>query len=258
MHKDNGPDAKPAAEARSCAGNGRRIYLIHGLMGTSYSHFAEQIKAWYSRYALVPLDLPGHGRSKLDAGRPYYACAVEYLRRAMEQKGSGHAVGLSYLGASVVVRCALTYPALFQSAVVSGYVPTVPHDVMVMRAAGFEALLNKQPSLQQQYESLHGTRWRQTLATVTTELCQSYASDVAVPPAMLSGLRVHTLILNGGIRSDERAAAIAAAESSDLVEVGVIPGAGHLVNNDEPDVYNAIVESFWQRVEADRHATDTL
>jgi pimeloyl-ACP methyl ester carboxylesterase len=174
----------------------------------------------------------------------------------MKQGGPGHAVGLSYLGASVVVRCALTYPSLFQSAVVSGYVPMVPHDAMVMWAAGFEALPKAQPSLQQQYESLHGSRWRHTLMTVTAELCESYTSAVAVPSDMLNGLRVRTLVLNGSIRSDERAAAIDAAESSQMVQAGVIPGAGHLVNNDQPEVYNAIVENFWQRVETDDHATD--
>jgi pimeloyl-ACP methyl ester carboxylesterase len=119
-----------------------------------------------------------------------------------------------------------------------------------MWANGFETLALCDASLRQLYQLTHGPRWRDTLQTITEELREAYVDAVAVSPTMLNHLRVRTLVLNGGLRSDERSAALEMSNGAVCVEAGVIPGAGHLANTDQPAIYNAIVEDFWRRVEA--------
>ena len=233
----------------------QNVYLLHGLLGTCYSHFADQIKAWRDDYRLVPIDLPGHGRSRKDAARPYYREAVELLRQHLAQIGPGHVIGISYLGGSVALRCALLYPELLRSLVLTGYVSEVPQQVIDSWAGAFFTLARQRPALAQEYEAMHGSRWQHTLEIVTTEIREEYATAIAVPPSLLATLKVPTLVVNGSIKSDERAAAVEFPLHNPLVEAGLIPGAGHIASHDQPEIFNLMIEQFWKRIEDQNYAS---
>lgn len=224
------------------------VYMLHGLLGTCYAHFAAQIRAWRERYHLILIDLPGHGRSHQEAARPYYAGAVELLRRHLVQNGSGHVIGVSYLGGSIAIRCALAYPSLFQSLVVTGYVPEVPATVIAKWASAFLTMAQQYPLLAQQYETMHGNRWQHTMETVTSEILEEYATSVMVTKAMIAELQVPTLIVNGAVKSDERMAAAELPQHNSLVQAGVIPAAGHIALQDQPEIFNLMVERFWENL----------
>jgi pimeloyl-ACP methyl ester carboxylesterase len=230
------------------------VYLLHGLLGTCFAHFAPQIRAWRERYRIIALDLPGHGRSRVEANRPYYATAIKLLETLMESKGPGHVIGLSYLGGSIALRCALARSDLFHSLVLSGYVPSVPHAAVSAWAAAFFGLSRQNPTLAADYQRLHGDRWQHTLDVVSTEIREEYTTAIAVTEQMIADLDVTTLLLNGSLRTDERMAAAAWPQHNPLIEGGIIPGAGHIASNDQPNVFNMIVERFWARTR--RHRID--
>lgn len=245
------------AAGRPSVSGAAPVYLLHGLLGSCAAHFAGQMEAWQGRYELIPFDLPGHGASAQDAGRPYYATAVELLAHRMGEHGPGHVIGLSYLGGSVALRCALAHPDLFCSLVLSGYIPEVPETALNTWADAFQVLARQNPSLAQKYERLSGARWERTLKTIRMEIREEYATSIAVRKDMLAELRVPTLLLNGSLRSDERQAAVDMPRYSPLIDAGLVPGAGHIASHDQPDIFNRIVETFWNRTQGRNHAAAT-
>lgn len=226
-----------------------RIYFLHGLLATSYAHYGEQLQRWRGAYQVIPVDLPGHGRSRQEAEAPYYARCVSQLRHHLDQLGPGHVLGASYLGGTVALRCALENPEGFRSLVLSGYVPNAPHPVVTRWTQAFHAVADHDPRLVQHYEQLHGARWRRTLDCVLAEIRDSYPTTVAVSDDELASVEVATLILNGSLKSDERAAAARLPSLGPRIDAGIIPGAGHVPSHDEPELFALIVERFWRKLE---------
>jgi pimeloyl-ACP methyl ester carboxylesterase len=226
-----------------------RVYLVHGLLATSYAHFSSPIRRWRDTAHVVPLDLPGHGRCPRHAELPYYQSCVDYLHGQMATRGPGHVVGASYLGGSVALRACLAAPGAFRSLVLTGYVPQAPHSVVNRWTQSFFTLTEQDPELVQHYERLHGPRWRQTLETVLAEIRDAYPTAVAVTKDMLATLAVPTLVLNGSLKSDERSAAAALPSMSPRIDAGLIPGAGHIPSHEQPELFATLVEHFWQNLD---------
>jgi pimeloyl-ACP methyl ester carboxylesterase len=234
-----------------------RVYLLHGLLATSYAHFAGPIRRWRDAFQVIPLDLPGHGRCPLDAGRPYYQRCQEYVRAQMASHGPGHVIGASYLGGSVALRLCLAAPEAFRTLVLTGYVPEAPHAVVSRWTESFFGLTERDPTLADSYLRLHGERWRQTLETVLAEISEAYPTAVAVPRDRIAALKVPTLILNGSLKSDERAAAAMLPSTGPHIDAGIVPGAGHMPSHERPELFATMVEHFWSGLEKgavhDRH-----
>jgi pimeloyl-ACP methyl ester carboxylesterase len=228
------------------------VYLLHGLLATGYAHFAGLIQRWRQTHRVVPLDLPGHGRCPQDASRPYYQGCLEYLLAQIAELGPGHLVGASYLGGSVALRAALVAPQSVRSLVLTGYVPEAPHAVVNRWTESFLGLTARDPELVEHYQRLHGARWRQTLETVLAEIREAYPTAVAVTREQLGGLRVPTLLLNGSLKSDERAAAAALPSLSPQLDAGLVPGAGHIPSHEQPELFGTMVEHFWRRLDGAR------
>ena len=83
-----------------------RVYFLHGLLGTAYAHFGNQIQAWADICELVPVDLPGHGKCKLDAGEDYLDQTLDYVLALLRRFGGGRLVAASHLGGPIAIRCA--------------------------------------------------------------------------------------------------------------------------------------------------------
>nr|ACR48340.1 NosK [Streptomyces actuosus] len=222
------------------------VYLVHGLLGTGHGHFAAQIRAWHGRLRTVPVDLPGHGRCRRDAAEDYFDDALRYLVAVLERFGPGRLIGASYLGGPLAHRCAATRPDLVSSLVLTGFAPDVSRDAFLSLIAGFEGLAAQQPALAAEYEQLHGTRWKRTLDAVTGHVERDFERTALVRAADVAALTVPTLVLNGSLKSVERAAAEQAPGWGGRVRGRVVPGAGHLVGHDRPREFNEAVEDFWR------------
>ncbi|MFE3326091.1 alpha/beta fold hydrolase [Streptomyces sp. NPDC059176] len=227
------------------------VYLVHGLLGTGYAHFGHQIRAWRGRCRVFPVDLPGHGRCPVDAQEDYFDGALRHLVAVMERFGPGRLVGASYLGGPIAHRCAAERPDLVSSLVLTGFAPDADRDAFLGLIAGFDRLAAEQPALAAEYERLHTARWKQTLAAVTGHVERDFERTVLVRSADLVALRPPVLVLNGSLKSAERAAVDRVDGLGGRVRGRVIDGAGHLVGHDRPEAFNRAVEAFWQTSEED-------
>lgn len=225
------------------------VYLLHGLLGSGPGHFAHQIRAWQDSVRLVPIDLPGHGCCRVNAGPRYFDTAADYVLAVMGRFGRGHLVAASYLGGTVAVHCLRRRPYAAHSLVLTGFVPGVPAPVVVSWAGGFEALAGRHPELAVQYERMHGPQWRDVVRVVAADLQDRYEDELRVEPGDLAALGVPVLLANGSVKSDERAAAQAAAGYGPQMHGVVVEGAGHLAGHDRPAEFNAVVERFWDAVD---------
>lgn len=106
----------------------KRIYFLHGFMGTGQTHFEPQLTYFKTDYDVILLDLPGHGASETDAAADYIDQATEYVLEQMKKTGPGYLVGLS-LGASLSLQIALQAPTLVAGVVLTGYTPNVPEEL---------------------------------------------------------------------------------------------------------------------------------
>lgn len=222
------------------------VYLLHGLLGTAYGHFGAQIQAWQGSGRVVPVDLPGHGRCRLDAGPGYLDTALRYVLAIGERFGPGHFVAASYLGGPLAIRSAAARPDLVRSLVLTGFAPDLDRDVFVTLLAGFGRLAEGDAGLKAEYERLHGSRWRDTLSRFTEHAGQAYEATALVRAGDLAALDIDTLLLNGTLKSVERRAADGARDFGPRVRGRVIAGAGHIASHDAPDEFNQAVEAFWK------------
>jgi pimeloyl-ACP methyl ester carboxylesterase len=202
--------------------------------------------AWKEELAVVPLDLPGHGRCPIDANPRYTATAVRYTLAIMNRFGPGHVIAASYLGGPVAVQSALQRPDLVRSLVLTGFVPDVPQQIFALWLDGFTRLATEKLALTQWYEQMHGSRWPETLAAYTDDVRERYDEGVCVTSQMLRMLHPPALIANGVEKSNERAAATDTARFGPKVRGHVIQDAGHIPGCDRPEEFNRVVRAFWK------------
>jgi pimeloyl-ACP methyl ester carboxylesterase len=221
------------------------VYVLHGLLGTAYAHFGAQVTRWQRDHRVVPVDLPGHGRCPLDAGQDYLDAALVYLTALVDRFGPGRLVGASYLGGPVALRLAATRPDLVESVVLTGFAPGIEHAVFRRWLSAFHEMAGRDGALAAGYDRVHGPRWRDTLTAFTAEVDHAYAERVLVRPADLAALEVDVLLVNGSLKSHERAAAEGAARFGPRVRGAVLAGAGHIASHDAPEEFTAAVAGFW-------------
>ena len=227
----------------------RTIYLIHGLMGTAQHHFGPQLQEWSATDDVITLDLPGHGSRPDEAPVPYFQGALAWAHAQIEAHGRGHIVGLS-LGASVAMHLAMQYPDLCETIVLTGYAPAIPahmEPLMEQQYETFSNLRETAPEVAAEFERLHGDKWYRTLKAVLDDMTFHYP---AVGPKQIQRLQVPTLVLNGAQEPHERDAACEMARLNDQITVGLIPGAGHTAELQQPVLYNLMVTTFWGQVES--------
>lgn len=221
------------------------VYFLHGLLGTAYGHFGRQITAWSDWARPIPVDLPGHGRCALDAGADYLDVALEYVLALLDRFGPGRIVAASHLGGPLAVRCALRRPDRVTSLVLTGFAPGMDRTVFTTLLAGFHRLTEDDSELAAEYDRLHTGRWRKTLAAFTEHVEQRYESTALIHPETFQDIAAPTLIINGDLKSVERAAARNAGTFGPRVRGVVLTDAGHIASHDAPESFNAEVLSFW-------------
>jgi pimeloyl-ACP methyl ester carboxylesterase len=238
--------------------------LAHGF-GGSARNFRPQLRALRGRYRVIVYDARGHARSGApDAAQDYtLECFVSDLARVLDQAGAERAVvgGLS-MGAGVALRFALAHPARVQGLVLASF-PASAHagEGSTARAAGFARALDEEGLLAAGERFVWGERSGlsprdaalvrqgfsehrpQALAHVLREL-------IAVQPAVdelapeLRHLDLPALIVAGEDDSPSVATGRELAAVLPRARLVVVPGAGHVVNLERPEAFNAALFAF--------------
>jgi 3-oxoadipate enol-lactonase len=239
---------------------GPPVVLLHGL-GSSSTDWPEQQALLESRYRVVAVDLPGHGRSPLPSGPltiERMASDVDAVLAGLDA-GPAHVLGLS-LGACVGLRLALAAPTRVRSLTLVNPFARLqlagPYDVvrlahrlfllgtapMSTMAAHVARRLFPWPEQRALYEaavaSLAGTPRRAYFA-VMRALARFDARG------QVGAIRHPTLIVAGDRdTSVPLAAKLALARAIPHARLLVVPGSGHATPHDRPAVFNRAVLAF--------------
>lgn len=246
-------------------GSGPPVFLLHGNF-VSARMWDPQLAPLAERYTVVAYDLRGFGRSPVADGRRTGWDDLESLMRALGYEG-GHIVGLS-MGGSLAVEFALTYPERVRSlVVVPGGIGGSPDPQWMIEGFGaVQAAMDARDfvrarELIMQFPPMRPLGLRPSVRREVVEMIDQHrwndSWEGVEPPdldppsyARLEAVAAPTLIISGAL------------DDPSFVELGeemerripraervVIPGAGHMVNMEAPDEFNAAVLEFLARHE---------
>jgi pimeloyl-ACP methyl ester carboxylesterase len=237
-------------------GSGPTVVLIHGGV-LDRRMWDREADAWASRFRVIRYDLRGHGKSA-DITTSY--SSVDDLAVVLDAADAprAHLVGLSK-GGQVALDFALTHPNRVDRLVLAGAAPSGAR--VTQRVPGVDSLVaavgrgdvERAAAVAADMPAFaappHRTAWVRGLVMANARLFrQSPTAERRLsPPAMarLGEVRVPTLVIVGArdsrdilIAADSLTASIRGAQRV------TVPGAGHLVNVWEPDVFTAVVTRF--------------
>jgi 3-oxoadipate enol-lactonase len=212
-------------------------------------------------YRVILVDLPGHGRSALPAGR----LTVDGMARDVEAllvhlgEGSVHVVGLS-LGACVALALARHVPGRVRSlTLVNAFVRLRPRDTRAaLRLALRALLLGTAPMTtvaglvaRTVFPGPEQAALRQAAAASLARTSRrAYAAAAAAAAtfdarASLAELRCPTMVVagidDGTVGIDAKDALARAIAGARLV---LVPQSGHVSNVDQPVAFNAVLTEF--------------
>jgi pimeloyl-ACP methyl ester carboxylesterase len=210
------------------------VVFLHGVRVSSWMWW-QQVPA-FADHLCLPVDLPGHGRSR---DLPWTSLAdtadrVAALVRARTADGRAHVVGLS-LGGQVALALLERHPDVVARAVVSGVTTEPwPHRRLLGPQAWLTtAQLRSRRLVDAQARALRLPPWA-TAEVAGYTLPRSLAA-VPTPTLALAGARESELIR----RAVETIPAVLPAA------VGrVVPGVGHGWNVEAPDLFTATVRAW--------------
>jgi pimeloyl-ACP methyl ester carboxylesterase len=212
-------------------------------------------------YRVILVDLPGHGRSALPAGRLSVDRMAGEVDALLAHLGEGpvHVVGLS-LGACVGLALALRAPARVRSlTLVNGFARLRPGNGRGALRLALRALLLGTAPMSAVAELVARTLFprpeqsalrQAAVVSLARTSRRAYAAAAAAiagfdARASLADIRCPTMVIAGiedrtvGIDTkDALAHAIAGAR---LV---LVPGSGHVTNADQPLAFNAVLKEF--------------
>lgn len=255
------------------AGAGPALLCLHGI-GSSSAAFRYQLEALSASRRVLAWDAPGYARSDDPPGPPGmdgYADAAADLLSARGLRRA-HVLGVSF-GGVIAVRLALRHPAAVRSLILADSTPGTgsdPAKATAMRAR------EEDLAVQGAYRFSAARAGRLLSASASPQLLEevtrSMAASIRLPgygwaaaamaetdhtPAF-PALRTPTLVLCGSedvVCPPQVSRAIAAAVPGARMEV--VDGAGHLSNQEQPDRFNELVETFLDEVEHDNAPAGT-
>jgi len=248
----------PSGLYYEASGSGDPVVLIHAF-SVDRRMWAPQVAALEKRFRVIRYDLRGHGNSS-GPSEPY--AAHDDLRSVLDALGVTRAalVGLS-AGSTLAIDFALAYPdrvtrLVLASPGLNGHVPSPPltWTQPVFQAAGAG---NAEGAATLWAETpIMATHGGAATAAAVKSLVMSnvrlwtYRTNPArplTPPAIsrLGEIRSPTLVILGerDLPHIKEIAGLLLAGVGGARQV-TVPGAGHIVNLDAPDVFNTAVETF--------------
>jgi pimeloyl-ACP methyl ester carboxylesterase len=245
-------------------GSGPSVLLAHGF-GGSARNFRPQVKALRDRHRVIVYDARGHARSGAPESAADYAADrfVADLARVLDQAGAERAVvgGLS-MGAGIALRFALAHPQRVQGLVLASFPAAAREgEGFASRAAAFAKALDEEglPAAGERFVWGEGSGLSprdaalvrqgflehrpRALAHVLRELIALQPSVQDMAP-QLARLDRPALIVAGEADAPSVATSRTLAAALPRARLAIIPGAGHVVNLQRPEAFNAALLAF--------------
>jgi 2-succinyl-6-hydroxy-2,4-cyclohexadiene-1-carboxylate synthase len=104
------------------SGEGQPIVLLHGFTG-SHATWSNFVSKWKADFQLITIDLPGHGRTRIDTPRTMETCCND-LRQLFDHLNltAFHLVGYS-MGGRTALSFAILYPHYISSLILESASP---------------------------------------------------------------------------------------------------------------------------------------
>jgi 2-succinyl-6-hydroxy-2,4-cyclohexadiene-1-carboxylate synthase len=255
------------------SGARRTLVLLHGFTGSAAGWGSHLDALAAGGWRVIALDMLGHGRSDAPADPARYAmeqCAADILaalRALGVQPGEAILLGYSMGGRSALYTAfSGFFPALILESASPGLASPAERE---QRRASDEALA---ASIDRDGVAAFVARWEQLplfasqcalppavrqelraqrLGNRATGLANSLRGiGVGVQPALhdrLPDLRLPVLLIAGGLDSKFCALAQQMARALPQAQVRIVPGAGHTVHLEQPDVFDDLVRAFCRK-----------
>ena len=241
-------------------GEGRPIVLVHGA-AVDARMWRPQLAALAGEFTVVAWDEPGAGRSSdvpADFALADYADCLAALVEALDL-GPAHVAGLSW-GGTVVLELYRRRPELVASLVLvdtyAGWKGSLPEEELQARVEGLRQMLaapdhsfdpmlpglfaaDPPPEVVSLMEAMAADVRPESMRTALSVMAEADQRD------LLSRIAVPTLLIWGEL--DARSPLTVAHQFKDAVpdaKLVVIPGAGHVSNLEQPELFNHAVREF--------------
>ncbi|WP_040768560.1 alpha/beta fold hydrolase [Tsukamurella sp. 1534] len=247
------------------AGTGPALLMLHGIGGSADS-FAEQFRGIHG-LRLIAWDAPGYARSADPGDAPgadgYVDAAAQVLTEHAGE-GGAHVLGMSW-GGTIAIGLALKYPHLVRSlmlgdSLVGSGVTAEKADAMRARGAELDELGAQRFAERRARRLLAPGASEDAVATAAARMAESvrlpgyrWAAEALAATdhtADLPRITAPTLVLCG---DEDR---VTGRDASQILAGGIpdavfvtVRGAGHLANQEQPEAFNAWIESFVQITE---------
>lgn len=250
------------------AGNGETVLLLHGL-GGSRTAWGPQLEALGARYRVVAWDLPGYGASAPLDGPLTFAALADAVARLLDALSTDRAqvVGLS-MGGMIALHTALHHPdrvrslGLLSTSPAFGLDGTRPEDWRAARLAPLDdgrepgddavdvvraiagpgisaaAVADQAAAMGR----ITGPALRRAIDCLVTHDLRDRLGEITAP----------ALVMTGALdRETPPAYGRALADGLPAATFRIVPGAGHLLPAEAPDVVNAALIDHLARVGQD-------
>jgi len=245
-----------------CSGKGHPVVLLHGF-GLDSRMWEPQWETFSSAFRVIRYDLRGFGRSSpVPAERYSHEDDLKALLLSVDAP-IAHVVGLS-MGGRMALRFAAAYPAMVRSLVLAdsaldGYAwsDDWQRRWKEMCECAKEGRIAEAKRKWFEHPLFASARSTSSLASHLSEMIGDYSgwhwrnSDTAPAPSpplaeRLGEIRTPTLAITGSRDlPDFLAIAEKLTAEMPMARRKIIPGAGHMVNLEAPQLFHEVMQEFW-------------
>ena len=250
------------------AGDGPPLFFLHGAVSDG-RYWDFQVEALADEFTVIAWDEPGVGKSSdLPDGfdlAGYAGCLAALIEEV--GLGAGHVAGLSW-GGVVALELYRRRPDLVSSLIFAdsyaGWAGSLSPDEVQARVDGVRQMLaapgrdhaqgfpglfgpDPDPEMVRRMEEVAKDARPETIEVQVGLVAAADQRDV------LKSIDAPTLLLRG--EEDARSPLSVAKQFHDAIqhsELVVIPGAGHVSNLEQPELFNDAVRRFCRTIEAER------
>lgn len=223
-------------------GDGDPIVFLHTGLQTGLLDFEFQREYFSHNYQVVSPDMRGHGLSKTEDIHNFFEDSANDLLETLDHLkiSAVHLVGCS-LGALVAIKFSQRFPDRIITLAISGITPVKPDNWLEIHKEDVEGQTNllKSKEIANYFDQIHASDWRQFIHFGKDENWYPFEDVKAV-----TEFEFPVLFIVGENRPNETIGASIYPEINPNIRIAIVPFAGHLVHEEQPEIYTKIVEAF--------------